>query len=55
MTYIEAFELATKGTLPADFNQWDLADKYSRTVAHIAATYGTLPADFDQWLSLIHI
>jgi hypothetical protein len=42
-------ELAKKGTLPADFDQWELANEYNWTVAHVAAGYGHLPAGFSQW------
>jgi hypothetical protein len=35
--------------IPADFDQWDLADEDGRTVAHRAALHGHLPASFSQW------
>lgn len=40
---------ARNGRLPEDFDQWDIRDRYGRTVAHEAALAGTLPAFFDQW------
>jgi hypothetical protein len=47
--YDKHAELAKDGTLPADFNQWGLADKYGWTIAHVAAAHGHLPEDFKQW------
>jgi hypothetical protein len=47
--YDEYERLARAGALPADFDQWDLADADGMTVAQVAAMYGHLPADFDQW------
>ena len=43
------YRQARAGTLPADFDQWALADADGWTVAHEAARFGSLPADFDQW------
>jgi hypothetical protein len=40
---------AEKGTLPADFDQWELADKDGWTVAHQAAYYGHLHGTSDLW------
>jgi len=48
-TFAAAMEAAQLGHLPADFDQWDLANRSGRTVAHSAAFCGHLPADFDQW------
>jgi hypothetical protein len=49
----EILDAAKKGTLPDDFDRWDIiwpdSDGRRRTVAHLAALYGTLPKDFDQW------
>jgi hypothetical protein len=45
----ELFKMARKGTLPADFKDWDRADKRGLTVAHEAAIWGHLPANFDRW------
>jgi hypothetical protein len=47
--YDEYAELAKNGTLPADFDQWELAAPTGITVAHEAALWGNLPADFSQW------
>jgi len=33
---------ARYGCLPADFDQWDLADEDGQTVAHVAAAWGHL-------------
>ena len=35
--------MATTGTLPPDFNDWALADRSGRTVAHVAALKTSLP------------
>ena len=44
------FIMAQNGTLPKDFNQWNLAGgDVSDTVAHIAARYGHLSKDFKDW------
>jgi hypothetical protein len=40
---------AENGTLPAYFNQWDLANKDGWSVAHSAAYCGNLPSHFTQW------
>jgi hypothetical protein len=45
----EAHELALKDQLPADFNDWTLANKNGWIVAHVAACRGHLPADFKDW------
>jgi hypothetical protein len=47
--YYDYVEQTISGTLPPNFNQWQLATKRGWTVAHVAAKYGHLPADFDQW------
>jgi len=58
MTDPDYFEMARLGTLPADFDQWELlegGDQWgtpnagSWTIAHVAAKYGNLPDGFDQW------
>ena len=46
---MQLYAQARAGTLPADFDQWELADADGWTVAHAAARFGRLPADFDQW------
>jgi hypothetical protein len=43
------FKAAEKGTLPQDFNQWELRNEYEETIAHIMAIYGTLTDSFNQW------
>ena len=43
------FEQAREGTLPPDFDRWDLKDDWGISVAHVAAKHGHLPSDFDQW------
>lgn len=45
----ELFEMAKGGTLPPDFNMWDLADNDGWSVAHVAAGKNTPPPDFNQW------
>jgi hypothetical protein len=45
----EYTKLARSGDLPADFDQWGLANKNGWTVAHTAALHGHLPDNFDQW------
>jgi hypothetical protein len=45
----EFFVMARKGTLPPGFSQWELKDKWARTVAHAAAERGHLPPGFDRW------
>lgn len=45
----QAFEWAKRDEIPEDFQDWGLADKDGRTVAHEAASRGTLTASFDQW------
>ena len=47
--FYSAYDDARSGYLPADFDQWDLADEDGCTVAHVAAYCGKLPPDFDQW------
>lgn len=47
--YKKYIKLAKDDNLPTDFDQWDLADKYGHTVAHVAAKHGNLPTDFNQW------
>jgi hypothetical protein len=42
-------EQAVNGTLPADFDHWDLANGDGQTLAHLAAYYSRLPVDFSQW------
>jgi hypothetical protein len=39
---------ATEGTLPADFEYWDL-ESDGWTVAHSAAFWGNIPHSFDRW------
>ena len=43
------FDQAREGTLPPDFDRWEIADDTGRTAAHVAASYGHLPAGFDRW------
>ena len=43
------FEMAAKGQLPPDFDQWKLAGDNGKTVAHEAAESGHLPEGFDYW------
>ena len=43
------FEQAREGTLPPDFDRWEIADEWGISVAHVAAKHGNLPPDFDQW------
>ena len=45
----EIFRAAKSGTLPDDFDLWDLAVCDGWTVAHEAARYGHLPDDFRLW------
>lgn len=45
----DLFSMAEDGDLPAGFDQWDLADDFGQTVAHVAAESGTLPKDFNKW------
>ena len=40
---------ASTGTLPWNFDQWDLADENGWSVAHEAAAFSNLPKDFNQW------
>jgi len=44
-----ASDAARSDDLPHDFDQWGLANKNGRTVAHFTALSGHLPADFNQW------
>jgi hypothetical protein len=39
-----------RGSLPADFNDWTLANKNGWTVAYEATCRGHLPAEFKDWL-----
>jgi hypothetical protein len=39
----DLFKAAEEGTLPLEFDQWDLKNKYGETVADVAAKYGNLP------------
>jgi hypothetical protein len=45
----EYAKLARSGDLPADFDQWGLADENGWTVAHTAALHGHLPVGFNMW------
>ena len=45
----ELFEQAREGTLPPDFDRWEIADDTGWTAAHEAASEGHLPPDFDRW------
>jgi hypothetical protein len=47
--YDKYTQQALEGTLPVNFNQWELADKYGWSVAHAATENGSLPESFDQW------
>ena len=49
MNLRELFNQARDGTLPPDFDQWDLADEQGWSVAHEAAAAQHLPPDFDRW------
>ncbi len=49
LNYNELFEMALNGTLPKDFNKWELSGKLGRTIAHAAALTNHLPKDFNQW------
>ena len=40
---------AEHGTLPPNFNQWDIRRKDNLTLAHVAAFHHKLPANFTQW------
>lgn len=44
-----AHYLASKGTLPEHFDQWELKNVHGQIVAEIAATRQILPADFPFW------
>lgn len=44
-----AHYLASKGTLPEHFDQWELKDVHGHIVAEIAAARQTIPADFPLW------
>jgi hypothetical protein len=44
-----AHKAAEAGSLPPDFDRWDIANDYGWTVAHVAAEVGTLPPDFNRW------
>jgi hypothetical protein len=52
-SYKEYVAMAKNGTLPADFDQWELANEYGWTVAHVAAQWGYLPVlgpeTFSRW------
>ena len=43
------FRQACEGTLPSDFDEWELAAPAGYTVAHVAAHYANLPRGFDRW------
>ena len=43
------FKMAKEGTLPPDFDQWELRISTGWTVAHSAALHGHLPKDFNRW------
>ena len=45
----ELFEQAREGTLPPDFDRWEIARADGWSVAHMAAFRGRLPPDFDRW------
>jgi hypothetical protein len=47
--YMYYRDLAEKGALPADFDQWGLANEGGWTIAHRAAWFRYLPDDFDRW------
>ena len=49
MNLRELFKQARDGTLPTDFDRWDLADEQGWSVAHEAAHCNNLPRGFDQW------
>ena len=49
MNLRELFNQARDGTLPPDFDQWDIANNHGWTVAHEAAAAQHLPPDFDRW------
>jgi hypothetical protein len=40
---------ARRGSLPADFNKWDMANGDGWTVAHEVTYWHDLPATFSQW------
>jgi hypothetical protein len=40
---------ATRGTLPDNYEQWDIADWDGETVAHTAAAFARLPDHYNQW------
>lgn len=44
-----AHEAAYNGTLPPDFNKWEIATYSGWSVAHVAAKKGQLPDNFDKW------
>lgn len=41
--------MAERGTLPKDFDVWQLEDENGTSVAHVAAANGHLPPWFDMW------
>lgn len=43
------FTQARTGTLPPDFDRWEISDAHGWTVAHVAAFRGHLPPNFDRW------
>lgn len=49
MTYNDALLHLTAGTLPPDFNDWDVKDEHGTPLAHFAAIHSLLPAGFDGW------
>ena len=45
---LELLEMAKFGTLPKDFNDWEL-NFNGFSVAHMAARYNNLPINFNKW------
>jgi len=45
----EFFRLAIRGTLPEDFDEWYLSNKFGSTIAHAAAMHNHLPKGFSDW------
>ena len=43
------FEQAREGTLPPDFDQWDIANVAGCAVAHVQAIHGLAHWGFDRW------
>lgn len=46
---VDYHDLARKGILAPDFDQWDMKNPDGWTVAHEAAMHGALPPDFNRW------